>query len=61
MPRHTPKSNRQNLSTILYHPQGREPGLGLSLSYDIIKVHNGKIKVESKEGEGTNICIDLPI
>ena len=42
-------------------PTGEGTGLGLSLSYDIIKVHKGEIKVESKEGEGTSICIDLPV
>jgi len=35
--------------------------LGLSLSYDIIKAHGGEIKVESKEGEGAEFIIQLPI
>jgi signal transduction histidine kinase len=42
-------------------PTGEGTGLGLSLSYDIIKVHGGEIKVESKEGEGTDFIIQLPI
>src|SRR4030095_12577602 len=33
-------------------PTGEGTGLGLSLSYDIIKAHGGEIKVETKEGEG---------
>ncbi len=41
-------------------PTGQGTGLGLSLSYDIIKVHGGEIKVESKEGEGTKFMIQLP-
>jgi len=36
-------------------------GLGLSLSYDILKAHGGEIKVETKEGEGSEITIQLPM
>ena len=42
-------------------PTGQGTGLGLSLSYDIIKAHGGKIKVETKEGEGSEFMIQLPI
>ena len=41
-------------------PTGQGTGLGLSLSYDIVKAHGGEIKVESKEGEGTSFIITLP-
>ena len=40
-------------------PTGQGTGLGLSLSYDIVKAHGGEIKVETKEGEGTNFIIQL--
>jgi len=40
-------------------PTGSGTGLGLSLSYDIIKAHGGKISVESKENEGTEFIIQL--
>ncbi|MEO6674019.1 MAG: ATP-binding protein [Ginsengibacter sp.] len=40
---------------------GHGTGLGLSLSYDIIKAHGGEIKVETKEGEGTEFIILLPV
>ena len=40
-------------------PTGSGTGLGLSLSYDIVKAHGGEIKVESKEGEGTTFIIEL--
>ncbi|MBW7942692.1 MAG: hypothetical protein H3C64_09950, partial [Candidatus Kuenenia stuttgartiensis] len=42
-------------------PTGQGTGLGLSLSYDIVKAHGGEIKVNSKEGEGTELNISLPI
>jgi len=42
-------------------PTGQGTGLGLSLSYDIIKAHGGEIKVESKDGEGSEFIIHLPI
>jgi signal transduction histidine kinase/streptogramin lyase len=40
-------------------PTGEGTGLGLSLSYDIIKAHGGEIKVETKEGEGSKFIISL--
>jgi len=42
-------------------PTGQGTGLGLSLSYDIVKVHGGELKVETKEGEGSEFIIQLPI
>jgi signal transduction histidine kinase len=42
-------------------PTGEGTGLGLSLSYDIIKAHGGEIKVETKEGEGSAFIIQLNI
>ncbi len=48
-------------------PTGQGTGLGLSLSYDIVKAHGGEIsigsrgKVESKEGEGSTFIIVLPV
>ena len=41
-------------------PTGQGTGLGLSLSYDIIKSHDGDIKVNTKENEGTAFIITLP-
>jgi len=51
----------------IFHPffttkgPGIGTGLGLSLSYDIIKAHGGEIKVESNEGLGSEFTIILPL
>ncbi len=52
-------------------PTGQGTGLGLSLSYDIIKAHGGELKVETlsaesaaqagKEGEGSTFIVQLPV
>ena len=42
-------------------PTGQGTGLGLSLSYDIVKAHGGELKVENKEGEGAAFIIQLPV
>ncbi len=41
-------------------PTGEGTGLGLSLSYDIVKAHGGELKVETKVNEGTTFTIVLP-
>ena len=42
-------------------PTGQGTGLGLSLSFDIVKAHGGELKVESGEGEGSSFTISLPV
>ncbi len=42
-------------------PTGSGTGLGLSLSYDIVKAHGGELEVETKEGEGTEFIIQIPV
>ena len=43
-------------------PTGQGTGLGLSMSYDIVtRGHQGELKVQTKEGEGTTFLIVLPL
>ena len=42
-------------------PTGQGTGLGLSLSYDIVKAHGGELRVETKKGEGSDFIIKLSI
>jgi two-component system, NtrC family, sensor kinase len=42
-------------------PAGQGTGLGLSLSYDIIKAHGGEIRTGTKPGEGAEFIIQLPL
>jgi len=40
---------------------GKGTGLGLSIAYDIVKKHNGEIRLESDVGKGTTFTIIVPI
>jgi signal transduction histidine kinase len=42
-------------------PTGQGTGLGLSLSYDIVKAHGGELRAESTEGDGATFTISLPV
>lgn len=42
-------------------PVGTGTGLGMAVTYDIIKKHGGRLEVESAVGQGTRIRVWLPI
>ena len=41
-------------------PTGQGTGLGLSLSYDIVKSHGGELRMENQKGEGSIFIIKIP-
>ena len=56
----------QNISKIFdpfftTKPAGKGPGLGLTVSYGIIKRHGGDIDVRSTVGSGTEVTVTLPV
>ena len=41
--------------------KGRGAGIGLSVCNDIVKMHGGSLDIDSVYGEGTSVCITLPL
>ncbi len=58
-----PESVREKIFQPFFttKPVGEGTGLGLSLSFDIVRAHGGSLTVKSVEGEGTEFTINLPI
>lgn len=54
------KDTLEKLSTPFHSTKKNGLGLGLSMSYHIIELHRGRIKVKSEKGKGTTFTIWLP-
>ncbi|MBA7599431.1 Adaptive-response sensory-kinase SasA [subsurface metagenome] len=57
------QENMRKLFTPFFTTKGKEKGVGLGLAvvYGIVQRHQGRIEVQSKEGEGTTFTIHLPL
>ncbi|MBP1082906.1 ATP-binding protein [Bacillus capparidis] len=55
------KKQIQNLGTPYYSTKIKGTGVGLTITYNIIKEMNGTISVTSKKDVGTTFCIELPL
>ncbi len=57
------QENKRKLFTPFFttKEKGKGVGLGLAVAYGIIQRHQGRIEVQSKEGEGTTFTIYLPV
>ena len=55
------KKNLKKIKEPFYTTKNRGTGLGVSLSDEIIKAHNGSIDYSSKVGKGTKVVVKLPI
>jgi two-component system NtrC family sensor kinase len=56
-----PKEKIKQLFDPFFTTKDKGTGLGLAVSYGIIEQHQGKIKVESEESQGSRFTISLPI
>lgn len=58
-----PEEDREKIFDPFFttQPVGQGTGLGLSVSYGIVKRHNGEIDIESTPGRGTRVVITLPV
>lgn len=55
-----PEDVRNKIFDPFYTTKDKSTGLGLSVSYRIVKEHGGNISIESKEGVGTEVTISIP-
>jgi len=56
-----PEENQKRLFEPFFTTKVNRTGLGLSLSYGIVKEHGGTIHVKSKVGSATTFDIEIPV
>jgi len=55
------KENLEKIREPFFTTKAKGTGLGVSLSYEIIEAHKGKISYESEYGSGTTVIIKIPL
>ena len=55
------REDMKHIKTPFFTTKPKGTGLGVSLSYEIIKAHDGTIDYESELGQGTTVAIRLPV
>ncbi|MEM9446049.1 MAG: ATP-binding protein [Verrucomicrobiota bacterium] len=56
-----PKENLENIFDPFFTTKRTGTGLGLSLTYNLVMAHNGKIRVESAMSRGTSFHLEFPL
>jgi signal transduction histidine kinase len=51
----------EQIFTPFYTDKNRGTGLGLAIARNIVKKHRGRIKVASREGQGSSFTIIFPV
>jgi PAS domain S-box-containing protein len=55
-----PEENLGRIFDPYFTTKQQGSGLGLATSYSIVKHHGGCVSVQSKLGQGTTVCVELP-
>ena len=55
------KENIKKIMTPFFTTKAKGMGLGLAICKRIAEAHNGKIRLESKQGQGTTVTIIVPV
>jgi PAS domain S-box-containing protein len=56
-----PSDIKPHIFETFYSTKPEGSGLGLSISYNIIEQHGGRLDVDSREGEGSTFSVWLPV
>ena len=54
------EETKRRLFEAFYTTKRNGTGLGMMITLEILKKHNGKIEIESTEGVGTTVSVYLP-